>query len=162
MSLAAALPLHPLVVHGAVVLLPLAALGVIALAFVPKWRNRYAALVLVVSLIALAAMPLAAETGEQLANFVGEGGLVAQHAELGETGTAVAALNLLGALGIWWIARRRRIGNPVKRRLTAIITVFAVLAAVGACVQVFRIGHSGAQATWAAVANATPAAENDD
>ena len=36
------LPLHPLVVHGAVVLLPLAALGVIALVLRSAWRERFA------------------------------------------------------------------------------------------------------------------------
>ena len=36
------LPLHPLVVHAVVVLLPLVALGVMALAVVPRWRARLA------------------------------------------------------------------------------------------------------------------------
>ena len=37
----AGLPVHPLVVHFAVVLLPLATAGVIASALVPKIRTRY-------------------------------------------------------------------------------------------------------------------------
>jgi len=35
------LPLHPLLVHAVVVLLPLAAVGSIIIAVVPKWRRRY-------------------------------------------------------------------------------------------------------------------------
>ena len=38
----AGLPLHPLVVHFAVVLLPLGALGLIALVAVPRWADRFA------------------------------------------------------------------------------------------------------------------------
>ena len=37
----AGLPVHPLVVHAAVVLLPLAALVLILLVFVPAWRTRF-------------------------------------------------------------------------------------------------------------------------
>ncbi len=35
------LPLHPLVVHGVVVLLPLAAIGMIVTSFVTRWRNSF-------------------------------------------------------------------------------------------------------------------------
>lgn len=35
------LPLHPLVVHGVVVLLPLAAIGMIVTGFVTRWRNSF-------------------------------------------------------------------------------------------------------------------------
>ena len=153
MSIIAGLPLHPLVVHAAVVLLPLSALGVIAIALVPSWRSRYANLVLLGSLAAVAVMPLAAETGEQLKEIVGSEPLVVKHAELGETGLIIAVLNLLGAIGIWWITRRKQIGNPVKRNLATLITVIAVILSVGATVQVIRIGHSGAESAWGDVSS---------
>ena len=35
------LPVHPLVVHAVVVLLPLATLGLIAIAVRPAWRRTY-------------------------------------------------------------------------------------------------------------------------
>ncbi|MCW2828706.1 MAG: hypothetical protein JWQ67_2322, partial [Marmoricola sp.] len=35
------IPLHPLVVHAVVVLLPLAILGTIAIAVRPGWRGKY-------------------------------------------------------------------------------------------------------------------------
>ncbi|MEV4388804.1 DUF2231 domain-containing protein, partial [Micromonospora sp. NPDC049580] len=53
------LPLHPLVVHAVVVLLPLAALGVAALAVRPSWRGRYGGLVVLITALATAAIPLA-------------------------------------------------------------------------------------------------------
>lgn len=39
------LPVHPLVVHAVVVLLPAAVLGTIAVAVRPAWRRRYGTLV---------------------------------------------------------------------------------------------------------------------
>ena len=43
-STIAGLPLHPLVVHLAVVVLPASALALVALVLVPRWRARYATL----------------------------------------------------------------------------------------------------------------------
>ena len=37
----AGLPLHPLIVHGAVVLLPLSALGLLGVIFLPRLRKAY-------------------------------------------------------------------------------------------------------------------------
>ncbi|PFG38822.1 hypothetical protein ATJ97_1310 [Georgenia soli] len=65
------LPLHPLVVHAVVVLLPAAALGTIAIAVVPAWRRRYGELVGLVALLATALVPVATRTGEALMRRVG-------------------------------------------------------------------------------------------
>ena len=45
------LPLHPLVVHAAVTLIPLSAVGAVALAVVPRWRwlTRWPAAVVAVA-----------------------------------------------------------------------------------------------------------------
>ena len=58
--------MHPLVVHAVVVLLPLAALGVVALAVRPAWRGRFGVLVVVIAALATAAVPLATDSGESL------------------------------------------------------------------------------------------------
>ncbi|WP_418606701.1 DUF2231 domain-containing protein [Georgenia sp. SUBG003] len=65
------LPLHPLVVHAVVVLLPAAALGTIAIAVVPAWRRRYGLLVGLVTLAATAMVPVATRSGEALVRRVG-------------------------------------------------------------------------------------------
>ncbi|MDH5279339.1 MAG: hypothetical protein OEW53_09900, partial [Actinomycetota bacterium] len=52
-------PVHPLVVHAVVVLLPLAALGVLVLVVVPRWRPTFAPLVLGVTVVATALVPVA-------------------------------------------------------------------------------------------------------
>lgn len=76
------LPLHPLVVHAVVVLLPLACLGVIAVALCPAWRARYGGLVVVVTVLATAAIPVATSSGENLEHRVGSPG---EHAKLGDS-----------------------------------------------------------------------------
>lgn len=46
------IPLHPLVVHAIVVLLPLATIGTLAIALRPRWRTRYGPLVVGAALVA--------------------------------------------------------------------------------------------------------------
>jgi uncharacterized membrane protein len=74
-------PVHPLVVHAVVVLLPLACLGTLAIAVRPAWRERYGLLVVACAAAATALMPVATSSGEALEHRVGSPG---QHAELGD------------------------------------------------------------------------------
>ena len=60
------LPVHPLVVHAVVVLVPLSAVGAVAIALVPRWRERYGVLVLLLSTAALAMVPVATRSGDSL------------------------------------------------------------------------------------------------
>ena len=68
----AGLPLHPLVVHFAVVLLPLGALGLVVLVLVPKWADRYGWLTVGAIAVGTGAAFVAKESGEALAAKVGE------------------------------------------------------------------------------------------
>jgi uncharacterized membrane protein len=74
-------PIHPLVVHAVVVLLPLAVLGTIAIVVRPAWRLRYGPLVVAAAAVATALMPVATSSGEALEQRVGNPG---EHAELGD------------------------------------------------------------------------------
>src|ERR671915_1843401 len=60
------IPLHPLVVHAVVVLLPLAALGAIVIAVRRSWRRTFGIPVLLITLAGVAAVPMATTTGSQL------------------------------------------------------------------------------------------------
>ncbi|MEV0004730.1 DUF2231 domain-containing protein [Micromonospora sp. NPDC050980] len=156
------LPLHPLVVHAVVVLLPLAALGVAALAVRPVWRGRFGWLVVLVSALATAAIPLATESGESLERRVGDPG---RHAELGDQLIWFAVPLLVAAAALVWLHRRadRPAGDQPKAGPSALGVVVAVLAMVVAAanlVQVFRVGDSGAKAVWGDVPAAT--AEHGD
>ena len=58
------LPVHPLVVHAVVVMLPLAVLGTVALALRPAWRLRYGWLLVGVTAVATVLVPVATSSGE--------------------------------------------------------------------------------------------------
>ncbi len=164
------LPVHPLVVHAVVVLLPLAALGVVALAVRPSWRGRFGVLVVLIAALATAAVPLATSSGENLEHRVGDPG---RHAELGDTLILFALPLLAVALTLYWLHRRSAAGTAEEttgtRRASGrgavgvVVAVLAVVVATANLVQLYRIGDSGAKAVW----GDTPAAtaehgEGDD
>ncbi|HWJ83273.1 MAG TPA: DUF2231 domain-containing protein [Nocardioides sp.] len=152
----AGLPVHPLVVHAVVVLLPLAVAGTLAIVFVPRWRVSYGPLIVGAALVATVLLPVATSSGESLEEKVGDPG---EHAELGEQliWFAVPLLLLVGAL-VWLEWRRTRSAatqqtdpapEPVRaRRMVQVVAVLAVVAALAAGFQVVRVGDSGARAAW--------------
>jgi hypothetical protein len=113
------IPTHALLVHAVVVLLPLAALGGIAVALVPALRRRYGGLVLLLTVAAVAAVPVTQQAGERLfdrlsAGFgpddVTEAGLMERHADLARMLLPWALVLLAGvALAVLppLLARRR-------------------------------------------------------
>jgi len=142
------IPLHPLVVHGAVVLVPLAALGVIVLALVPRWRSQYSVLVFLLALVATANVQIAAMTGETFKDSFGEAPKIERHADLGDVMVWFALPLLLASIVLWWLGRRARNERPVSSGLGILLSVLCIVAASAAVVQVIRVGHSGADAVW--------------
>jgi hypothetical protein len=143
------LPAHPLVVHAAVVLLPLAAIATVLVALVPGSRRHYAPIVLGLALVATLAVGLAQGSGEALEERVDETALVEAHTSQGERvlpwaiGVTVVALGATVAGPL-----RRRYPGLTARRVTAVLVVTAALAGAGATWTVVDVGHSGAKATW--------------
>lgn len=135
------LPLHPLVVHAAVVLVPLASLGALAVVASARVRDRYGWLTVAFAVAAAGSAVVARLSGEVLAEDLGVGPLVATHQMWGQwvPFPAVAlALALPAGLLIrtrsawaWWVA--------------AALTVLAALAGLALVV---LTGHSGATAVW--------------
>ncbi|MFI9846609.1 hypothetical protein ACIHFD_56975 [Nonomuraea sp. NPDC051941] len=153
------LPLHPLVVHAAVVCVPLAALGTILMAFWPAAARRLWPAVLFVATIALIAVPVSISSGETLMDKVGENALIEAHEEQGEQVLPFAIVLWLAALGISLATRltghtprsHHESTAPRPRWHAAMLIVFAVLALVGGgggTVVIVRAGHSGAQTVW--------------
>ncbi len=143
------LPAHPLLVHAAVVLLPLAALGTVLIAAIPKARRAYAPLVLIVAIAALVSVGLAQGSGEEFEEKVVETRLTEEHTDQGETVLpwAVAVTVVAGAI-TGATAFRRRIPKNSSGALTAGLVVAAVIVSAGATWTVIDVGHSGAKATW--------------
>ena len=145
------LPVHPLVVHAVVVLLPLATLGTIAIAVRPAWRRPYGLLVVACTAVATALIPVSTSSGEALEKHVGNPG---EHAELGDQLIWFAVPMLLLAAALWWFDRRSRAGDAVGSGSTRgagllrTVAVLAVVSALATSVQVYRVGDSGARAAW--------------
>ncbi len=153
------LPVHALVVHAVVVLLPLACLGTIAIAVRPSWRRTYGVLVVGCAAAATVLIPVATSSGEELEHRVGNPG---EHAELGDQLIWFAIPLLALSLALVWIDRRQQAqasddqpesaaSVPADRdrgRMTRVVAVLALVAALATSVQVYRVGDSGARAAW--------------
>jgi hypothetical protein len=144
------LPAHPLVVHAAVVLLPLAAVATIVVALVPRARRHYAPVAFGLALAATVAVGLAQGSGEELEDRVDETALVEAHTEKGEQVLPWAVLTLLVSGAVVAAGPlQRRFGDKVKPAVvTGVLTAGALVAGIGATVTVIDVGHSGAKATW--------------
>ncbi len=141
------LPLHPLVVHAVVVLLPMAALGTIAIALHPSWRLRYGPLVVLAAAASTALTPVATSSGEALEGRVGDPG---QHAALGDQLIWFAIPLLVLSLALVLAERRHARGRtpPGPASIRSLVAAFAVIAALACSFQVYRVGDSGAKAVW--------------
>jgi hypothetical protein len=143
------LPAHPLVVHAAVVLLPLAAVATLACAALPRARRTYAPVALALALAATLAVGLAQGSGEALEDDVEETELVEEHTGKGERVLPWAGGVLVAAAAVTAIPvlARRRPDLP-GRTVTAVVVAVSLLVGAGATWSVVDVGHSGAKATW--------------
>lgn len=134
------LPLHPLTVHAASVLIPLSALALLLLVFVPKWRKPYLPLTVGALAVSVVLSYAAKESGEALAARVGNPG---EHAELGDILLpASIGLFLLG-LTFYFIAKSEK-----PKWILQLAGGLSTLAVAGVVILSVLVGHSGAQATW--------------
>lgn len=141
------LPIHPLVVHGVVVLLPLSILGTIAIALRPAWRLSYGYLVVACAAVATILVPISTSSGESFEKRVGDPGV---HAQLGDQLIWFAIPLLILVAAMVWLERRKAADKPAigPSVLPAAVAGLAVIAALAAGVQVYRVGDSGARAAW--------------
>ena len=141
------IPVHPLVVHAAVVLVPLAALGVLAMAVLPRFSKSLGWLVAAVAAVAAAASWVAKEAGEALEERVGAPGF--DHAELGEVMPVLSAGLFVVAAALWLVDRSAPEEVEAGRRAIRIgVAVLGALVAVANVVWVYRVGDSGARSVW--------------
>lgn len=141
----AGLPVHPLVVHVAVVFVPVAALASIIMAIRPQFSRRFGVAIVSLAIIAAIMSFISKASGDRLAARLGYE--PQPHTELGNTlpiFVTVFALLLL----VFWLFDR---GVPGNRRRPTWLKVFAVAVVVAALLATWwtiRVGHSGAEAVW--------------
>jgi uncharacterized membrane protein len=151
------LPAHPLFVHVPVVLIPLVAIGAIAIACSASVRDRYGWLVLWIGVVAGGSTQLAIESGKALRRSVPRSAELQRHVHIAESIRPLILLLFLIALGIMLFDRRARGAWPftgagsqssMKALPRAGVVALTVIVAVGTNVRLFQIGDSGAKATW--------------
>ncbi|MGC3955123.1 MAG: hypothetical protein QM804_12915 [Propionicimonas sp.] len=135
-------PLHPLIVHAAVVLLPLTALGAIVVLLSSRARERYGSLLAVVALVAVASTFAARFSGEALAGTTTGMGTLGAHMFWGLIAPWPAAALAVTLIGFLWASR----GNRRALRLT--LGILTALAALASLAVVVITGHLGATAVW--------------
>lgn len=148
MSTINGLPIHPLLVHFLVVLVPLIAVLAILCAVWPAARQRLVWLVLALSVFTAGTAPLASNSGEWLEHQIEESALLEKHAALGDTMIYFALALLVAAILLAVVHVRAGRGKALPTAMSAAIAVFVVVASVATTVQVYRIGDSGAESVW--------------
>jgi hypothetical protein len=149
-----------------------------------KARRRLAGANALLAVFVWIMVPVTTNAGEWLERRVPATDLLRTHTELGDTALFVAIPVALLALVVWWrqresaavaasdvdesagsgtatmtktATRRRTFLAPASTAVTTVVAVLAVLAAGGACYQIYRIGDSGAQASWQGKFSSAPA-----
>ncbi|HEY3337421.1 MAG TPA: DUF2231 domain-containing protein [Propionicimonas sp.] len=136
------LPLHPLVVHAAVVLMPLASLGALVVVVSSRARERFGWLTVAFAIAAAGAAVTARISGEALAQSLGGiAPLIATHRLYGEL-TPWPAVALAITLPAGLLIRSR--SKPAWVAAAAL----TVLAALAGLVLVVLTGDAGARAVW--------------
>jgi hypothetical protein len=138
------LPLHPLLVHSAVVLVPLVALGALVMSYLPSFSRRHGKLILVLAVVAQVSVFLAKMSGEAFSEILDKE--VEKHAQLGEI-TPFVTLPMVALIYLRWRMDRAgsSTGSVAIRRLTSVALVIASLVSL---VVIFLVGHSGASSVW--------------
>jgi uncharacterized membrane protein YgcG len=148
------LPLHPLIVHATVVIIPTAAALLVLSALLPRFRSWAGVLTPLTAIAALVLVPITTSSGEELKSQVEDTPLIEKHAELASNilpwviGVAVVSVALYA---VEW--RNRRYGQQARasRALAVLLAVLAIVVGGGATVQVALAGHAGAEAAWSSV-----------
>lgn len=140
----AGLPLHPLLVHGAVVLVPLVAIGALVMSYLPSFSRRHGKIILGLAVVAQICVFLAKISGEAFEEILNKN--VEQHAELGEIAPLVT-IPMVVLIYLRWRMDRSgsTFGSVLIRRLTSVALAIASLASL---VVIFLVGHSGASSVW--------------
>jgi hypothetical protein len=149
-DLIAGLPVHVLIVHLAVVLIPLSAIGATLIAARPKALRLFGAATVIGATVGVIASVIAEISGNQLAQRVGRPEV---HANYGEI-FPFAAIGFLVLLVVFWLFAR---GVPLNRNRPLWLKVFGavlIVAAIGITYFAVLTGYSGSKATWSEVVNA--------
>jgi hypothetical protein len=162
------IPAHPLMVHAAVVLVPLAGVALVAVGWNRAWRHQYYLPVTLVAIGGAVGAFFAQQTGGSLKRALRQAGKRAgSHPQEGNTAFLIAALFAAVCVALYlyeahgdWIRARLGIGDrfrlPFDENMALyVVAVPVALLAIGMMVVA---GHSGATLVWKTAGSVTPAA----
>jgi len=151
------LPLHVLLTHFVVIIVPLTAICLVLAAAWPAARRRLGVVTPILALSALISVPITTEAGEALEEQVQESALSEVHAHLGKDLLPWVIAVFIVALAHWaWYRFFTGEGRfactvtsrPVRIAVTVVLIVAIAVVVVGSVVTVVIIGESGARAAW--------------
>lgn len=154
------LPTHPLIVHAAVVFVPLLVVGAVTYALIPAVRQRIAWAVVGLAVVAPLSAWLATQSGNRLRERLAGQGMspellarIDEHRDLGEqTLWASGALAVFALLAVGTVVTRGRRADTATGKgamlITVVLTAGVLLSAVASAVFVFQTGESGARSVW--------------
>lgn len=150
------LPVHVLIVHFAVVLVPLGAIALIAIGWHSSWRSHLSLATMLVCLAGAGAAVFAAQTGGELRRSLRTEAATSgarlnfgSHPGDGDIARIFAVLLALVAVGVWLNERR----DQSKRWPVAAVYGISAVVAVAAIVTMTIAGHTGATLVWRDVGN---------
>jgi uncharacterized membrane protein len=155
-DLIAGLPLHPLLVHLAVVLLPVMAVVTPLVVARPAWRPALR-WVVIADFVTFVGVFVTAQAGESLQSRLSQAAghpVAHDHGEMGDMLVPISLLLFLVALAAMFAMRRGGFLVPAS------IVVVALVGLLGVGMTV-AVGHSGAQASWQERVANTPAPQGD-
>jgi hypothetical protein len=151
------LPIHVLLVHFVVIVVPLAALCLVLGTVWPAARRRLGIATPLVAFAALVSVPIAVQAGEALEEQVAESALSELHGHLGRDLLPWAIALFLVSVVQWiWFHYFTGTGRYASRltsrsariAITVVLAVAVAIVVVGAVVVTVIIGESGANAVW--------------
>lgn len=145
------LPVHALVVHAAVVFVPLLALGAVVYALVARWRAKIGWAVIALAVIAPLCTLVSRLSGQKL--YERQQGIKGPARELLDAhmgyGTRTFLFTLaLGVVTLVMVLLTLRKSGPLPRVASLALAVLVVALAAISSYYVYKTGDSGAHVVW--------------
>jgi plastocyanin/uncharacterized membrane protein len=151
------LPLHPLIVHAPVVLIPLVAAALLLFVFRPDTRRVLGPIIAGLAAGAAFTAILAVASGQRLAEDLSREDSATTHAARGELTRLLAIAVAVAAVGLVALDRYRPDLRAATSRVPGLLVSWMAIAAM---VVVGMTGHSGAQLAWEAKLPTSPTGDS--
>jgi uncharacterized membrane protein len=147
------LPVHVLVIHAAVVFVPLLALGAIVYAVVPRWRSRIGWAVILLAIVTPIVTFVSMQSGKKLYDRLIANGLKGTGKQMLDNHMGFGTLTFwfslaLGVVALVMTFLTLRKGRSLPRLPELGLAVIMVALAAISGYYVFRTGDSGAHVVW--------------